>query len=114
MFSKLFKRTPVPPANPVRVNRPVAPAKPEVSVPAPVVGRPAVVGGAAAPEEFVERRRVPRPLPVPEVIEGNGGDTDWALWEDVVRMQKAQDQESAKRIGSQPEDAGAAVGKSPT
>lgn len=36
-----------------------------------------------------ERRRFPRPLPLPEVVEGNG-DTDWSLWEETVSMQKAQ------------------------
>jgi hypothetical protein len=27
-----------------------------------------------------ERRRIPRPLPTPQMIEGDGGETDWALW----------------------------------
>jgi len=27
-----------------------------------------------------ERRTFPRPLPVPEVKEGNGGDSEWAMW----------------------------------
>lgn len=33
-----------------------------------------------------ERRRFPRPLPLPEVIEGNG-DGDWAMWEESVSQQ---------------------------
>jgi hypothetical protein len=33
-----------------------------------------------------ERRRFPRPMPLPEVIEGNGGETDWALWEAAKQL----------------------------
>ena len=48
-------------------------------------------GGAAAGGEslgFVERRRVPRPLPAPEVIEKNS-DSIWAEFESVVPYNKA-------------------------
>ena len=38
-------------------------------------------------QEFVERRKFPRPMPVPEVIEGNGGPTDWAMFEEAVQEQ---------------------------
>lgn len=34
-----------------------------------------------------ERRLVPRPLPSPDVVEGNGGETDWGLWEQAEREQ---------------------------
>jgi len=36
-----------------------------------------------------ERRRFARPLPLPEVIEGNE-DSDWALWEKSVSFQDSQ------------------------
>lgn len=34
-------------------------------------------------ETMKERRQFPRPLPRPDVVEGNGGNTDWALWEEA-------------------------------
>lgn len=36
-----------------------------------------------------ERRRFPRPLPVPEVVEGNDN-ADWDLWEESVSFQDSQ------------------------
>lgn len=36
-----------------------------------------------------ERRRSPRPLPNPEVVEGNDS-SDWALWEESVSLQDSQ------------------------
>ena len=33
-----------------------------------------------------ERRFLPRPIPTPEVVEGNS-DADWALWEAFTRAQ---------------------------
>lgn len=33
--------------------------------------------------------RLPEPLPVPEVVEGNQ-DSDWSLWEDSVAFQDSQ------------------------
>lgn len=36
-----------------------------------------------------ERRRFARPLPVPEVVEGNE-DSDWSLWEESVSFQDSQ------------------------
>ena len=36
-----------------------------------------------------ERRRVPRPLPTPEVVEGNEN-SDWDLWEESVSFQDSQ------------------------
>ena len=38
-------------------------------------------------EEFMERRKFPRPMPLPEVVEGNGGFTDWAMFEEAVAGQ---------------------------
>ena len=32
-----------------------------------------------------ERRLTPRPFAQPEVIEGDGGNTDWGLWEDLAK-----------------------------
>lgn len=37
--------------------------------------------------EIKERRRISRPLPVPEVHEGNGSDADWALWSELTQEQ---------------------------
>lgn len=42
-------------------------------------------------EQVLERRSVRRPLPVPEVVEGNNP-SDWALWEEIVQMQESQQQ----------------------
>lgn len=50
---------------------------------------PATPTTKQAPTKTVERRRFPRPLPLPEVVEGNG-DTDWAMWEESVLQQKNQ------------------------
>ena len=36
-----------------------------------------------------ERRRFPRPLPTPEVVEGNEN-SDWDLWEESVSFQDSQ------------------------
>ncbi len=36
-----------------------------------------------------ERRLLPRPLPTPEVIEGND-ESDWSLWEQSVSFQDSQ------------------------
>jgi hypothetical protein len=30
------------------------------------------------------------PIPVPEVVEGNGGESDWNLWEDSVLSSDSQ------------------------
>ena len=37
-----------------------------------------------------ERRFLPRPIPTPEVVEGNS-DADWALWEAFTRAQLEQE-----------------------
>jgi hypothetical protein len=39
-------------------------------------------------EEFRERRKFPRPQPELDVVEGNGGLTDWATFEEAVSEQK--------------------------
>jgi hypothetical protein len=59
---------PVPPAAPTE-----EPAAPVAAVAAPRV--------AVSDAVWVERRRFPRELPVADVIEGTGGDTDWNLWD---------------------------------
>jgi hypothetical protein len=46
---------------------------------------------ASAPEGMAERRRVPRSLPVGEVIEGNGGDTEWGLWTEALQKTEQDD-----------------------
>jgi hypothetical protein len=69
MFSKLF----------IRPDATLA--TPELRPPAP----PVVAPTASAPARFKERRKTPRPLPIPEVIEGNGGNTEWGLWTEAVK-----------------------------
>ena len=64
MFTNLFKR-----AAATRVEQDCVPTK-------------------GSEEPFKERRRFPRPLPAPEVIEGNG-DADWALWGEAVQENSA-------------------------
>ena len=39
-----------------------------------------------------ERRRVPRAMPTPQIVEGDGGEADWALWLDAMQ---ASEHESA-------------------
>lgn len=42
-------------------------------------------------DRLAERRRVIRPLPVPDVVEGSNP-SDWALWEETVRLQQGVQQ----------------------
>ena len=67
MWSRFFKRGPV--------------------VPTVLAATP---GRDEAPVTMKERRRVPRPLPVPDVVEGNGGETDWGLWTELSQDQTAK------------------------
>ena len=67
MFKSFLKRSTVAPAS-------TAPLKPD---------QPA--GDLAV--EIKERRRIPRPLPIPEVHEGNGSDTEWDLWLELTQEQ---------------------------
>ena len=69
---------------------PVTPVQPEHSEPTQPADLEPVKPIARAPSVSTdERRRFPRPLPLPEVFEGNG-DTDWSLWEESVSQQKGQ------------------------
>jgi hypothetical protein len=52
------------------------------SVQAP--GIPAVEPPASVTELVTERRKFPRSLPLVELNEGNGGDTEWDLWVQAV------------------------------
>ncbi len=47
----------------------------------------APAAGSSEMESVRERRRYPRPMPLPDVIEGDGGETDWALWEEAKQEQ---------------------------
>lgn len=42
-------------------------------------------------DQVLERRGVLRPLPVPEVVEGDNP-SDWALWEEAVQVHARQQQ----------------------
>ena len=47
-------------------------------------GKPVVESSSPdSPPEFEERRFLPRPMPVADVVEGSD-DSDWALWEESV------------------------------
>lgn len=49
-------------------------------------GTPAVEPTANVTETMTDRRKFPRPLPLVEVKEGNGGDTEWDLWMEAVAI----------------------------
>ena len=38
---------------------------------------------------------LPEPIPVPEVVEGNGGESDWNLWKDSVLTLESEFQQLA-------------------
>lgn len=55
--------------------------------PTPAPEKPAAPQPVNGPSfNIKERRFVARPLPQPEVIEGNG-DAEWALWAEATREQ---------------------------
>ena len=49
-----------------------------------VSGTPTVEPAANVTETMAERRKFPRSLPLVEVNEGNGGETEWDLWVEAV------------------------------
>ena len=53
-------------------------------------GTPAVEPPANVTETPTDRRKFPRPLPLVEVNEGNGGDTEWGLWMQAVALSDAE------------------------
>lgn len=65
-------------------------SKPSAVKPAPASTQTATPMVAEHSSGMKERRRFARPLPHPEVVEGNGGETDWGLWEDAKRGQVKQ------------------------
>ena len=79
MFKKLFKR----PDATLQI--------PELRPPV----APVVAPTASDPETFKERRKAPRTIPVGEVIEGNGGDTDWGLWNELVEKKEKGDKDGS-------------------
>ena len=88
MLKNLFKRNKTAAPSPTSAFGPggtaqttsptVPPAAPTEEPAAPVAAAPRP---AVSDAVWVERRRFPRELPVAEVIEGTGGDTDWSLWD---------------------------------
>ena len=61
-------------------------------------------GPASNPPELSGRTRasasstlpaLPEPIPVPEVVEGNGGESDWNLWKDSVLTLESEFQQLA-------------------
>lgn len=72
------------------VTAPAEPVKPQDSEPTKPADREPAKPVTRVPSiDTDERRRFPRPLPLPEVVEGNG-DTDWSLWEESVSLQKGK------------------------
>ena len=49
-------------------------------------GTPDVEAPASVAELVTERRKFPGSLPLVEVNEGNGGDTEWDLWVEAVAI----------------------------
>lgn len=82
MFKRLFNKSSVTP--PAKL--PVEPTT------LPVSTGPAVPVGNFQTGHIKERRLVPRPFPVPEVIEGDGGDTEWGLWEAANKQEAKKTQ----------------------
>jgi hypothetical protein len=64
------------------------PSTPTVKSPEAPTGKPACATPVTpvnhSTGSFKERRHVERPLPVPEVIEGDGGESQWALFEELT------------------------------
>ncbi len=62
MFTKFFKKT--------------------IVAPSTATTSPRVVDSTGV---LNERRRIPRPLPTAQIVEGDGGEADWALWLEATR-----------------------------
>ncbi|MBK6928830.1 MAG: hypothetical protein IPH15_15375 [Comamonadaceae bacterium] len=63
-------------------------AAPEPQPPAPIPVAPMGNPLDAFREGWDERWETPGPLPSPEVIEGDGGHTDWDTWTEAVEVEK--------------------------
>lgn len=50
-------------------------------------------------DRVLERRGVLRPLPVPDVVEGDNP-SDWALWEEAVQMHASQQQAQLRPLNA--------------
>lgn len=75
MFKNLFKR-----AKPTPVEIPTPTAPEPVTVPAPLAVTPKGRSLDAFREEWEDKWETSH-----EVIEGNGGDTDWGVWTEAVK-----------------------------
>jgi hypothetical protein len=69
MFNKLFSRTAPQPNTAVKS-----------------------LGEGARPNLFNERRRIQRPLPTAQIVEGDGSETDWALWLEATQTSETKGQ----------------------
>ncbi len=49
-------------------------------------GTPTDEPRSSVTETTADRRKFPRPLPLVEVHEGNGGETEWDLWMQAVAL----------------------------
>jgi hypothetical protein len=65
-----------------RLKQATAILAPQVHAPGTPAGEPP----ASATELVTERRKFPRSLPLVEVNEGNGGDTEWDSWVEAVAI----------------------------
>ncbi len=85
MFSKLFRRgKAAAPEEAVRTPA-VAPVAAEPIAPPLEVIRPSHL--ESFKEQWEENWEPHHGLPAPEVIEGNGGNTDWGMWTEAVKAE---------------------------
>ncbi len=87
MFKSLFKRSRPASDQPATTPRTTASAP----TPAPLPSRAETTRQTTLEtfkEHWEEKWEPHDPLPAPEVIEGNGGNTDWGLWTDVVKEEE--------------------------
>ena len=63
-------------------------ATPEPEPPAPIPVAPKESRLDAFREGWEEKWEAPGPIPTPEVIEGDGSDTDWGTWTEAVEVEK--------------------------
>jgi hypothetical protein len=84
MLKKFFKRS----------KETVATPEPEPPAPIPVAPKESRLD--LFREGWEDKWEAPGPLPTPEVIEGDGGHTDWDTWTEAVKI------EETSRVNHQP------------
>lgn len=64
--------------------------------PGPNLSQPSGHARASAPSPLPV---LPEPIPVPEVVEGNGGESDWNLWQNSVLSVESEFQQLESATG---------------